>query len=428
MHSQLDQYLNKNKILYSHQSGFRKGHSTDTCLINLMDYIHKSISEGDYVGMVLLDLQKAFDTVDHYILCKKLELMGVGCVQWFRSYLSNRKQITAINNTKSSFGTVTCGVPQGSILGPLLFLCYINDMPLSVKCKLYLYADDSTLLVRGKHPNLISHALSENLDMCRNWLIDNKLSLHLGKTEAIIFGTKRKLKNVNNFQVKCGTTIIKNVKSIKYLGLTLDANLSGESIVSNILKKAGGRLKFLYRHSNILNLKARKTLCSALIQCYFDYSCSSWYMGLTKGSKQKLQIMQNKMIRFILKLDSRSHIGCKELEKVNMLSVSNRVKQIKLNHVYKISKRTSPEYMWEDFNRISDTDLRHCTRASINNFFLPRVQGNCTNTFFYSGIKAWNSLPAEIKQIQNENTFKDKVKRNIAFETRMVESCPFLFF
>ena len=428
VHSQLDQYLNKNKILYSHQSGFRKGHSTDTCLINLMDYIHKGISEGDYVGMVLLDLQKAFDTVDHSILCEKFKLMGVGCVQWFKSYLSNRKQIVTVNNSQSISGIVTCGVPQGSILGPLLFLCYINDMPLSVKCKLYLYADDSTLLVQGKQPTLIAQALSENLDRCRSWLIDNKLSLHLGKTEAILFGTKRKLKNVNNFQVKCGNTIINNVKSVKYLGLTLDADLSGESIVSNILKKAGGRLKFLYRHSNILNLKARKTLCSALIQCYFDYSCSSWYMGLTKRSKQKLQIMQNKMIRFILKLNSRSHIGCNELENVNMLSVSNRVKQIKLNHVYKIWRETSPEYMFENFNRISDTELRNCTRASINNFFLPRVQGNCINIFFYSGIKAWNSLPAEIKHIQNESTFKDKVKRNIALEARTVESCPFLFF
>ncbi|CAL4076096.1 unnamed protein product, partial [Meganyctiphanes norvegica] len=99
-----------------------------------------------------------------------------------------------------------------SILGPLLFLCYINDMPLSVKCKLYLYADDSTLLVQGKQPTLIAQALSENLDRCKSWLIDNKLSLHLGKTEAILFGTKRKLKNVNNFQVKCGNAIINNVK------------------------------------------------------------------------------------------------------------------------------------------------------------------------------------------------------------------------
>ena len=126
-----------------------------------MDYIHKGISEGDYVGMVLLDLQKAFDTVDHSILCEKLKLMGVGCVQWFKSYLSNTKHIVTVDNSNSISGIVTCGVPQGSILGPLLFLCYINDMPLSVKCKLYLYADDSTLLVQGKQPTLISQALSE---------------------------------------------------------------------------------------------------------------------------------------------------------------------------------------------------------------------------------------------------------------------------
>ncbi len=129
-------------------------------------------------------------------------------------------------------------------------------------------------------------------------------------------------------------------------------------------------------------MKERKTLCSALKQCYFDYSSSSWYTGLNKGLKQKSQVMQNKMIRFILKLDTRSHIGCNELEKVNMLNVTNRVKQIKLNHVYRIWKRTSPEYMTENFARISDTELRNCTRASANNLFLPGIQGNCNNTFF----------------------------------------------
>ena len=116
-------------------------------------------------------------------------------------------------------------------------------MSLSVECKLYLYADDSALLVRGKHPNLIAKSLSKNLDSCKSWLIDNKLSLHLGKTEAILFGTKRKLKHINDFQVKCGDSSIQNVKSIKYLGLTLDADLSGESIVSNILKKIRWKIK-----------------------------------------------------------------------------------------------------------------------------------------------------------------------------------------
>ena len=110
---------------------------------------------------------------------------------------------------------LTCGVPQGSLLGPLLFLCYINDMPISVQCKLLLYADDSVLLVSGKDPSDIAESLSTELESCRQWLIDNKLSLHLGKTETILFGTKNKLKKVNDFIVKCNGEPIKPASSVK---------------------------------------------------------------------------------------------------------------------------------------------------------------------------------------------------------------------
>ena len=191
---QLEKYFSDNNILYSYQSGFRKGHSTDSCLIDLFDYIRCSLSEGEYVGMALLDLQKAFDTVNHKVLYEKLKLVGVGSIEWFSSYISNRKQFVAIDNANSNFGLVTCGVPQGSILGPLLFLIYINDMPISVTCRLLLYADDSALLVRGENASVIASMLSENVSSCRNWLVDNKLSLHLGKTEAILLGTKKKTK------------------------------------------------------------------------------------------------------------------------------------------------------------------------------------------------------------------------------------------
>ena len=144
------------------------------------------------MGMVLLDLQKAFDTVDHDILCNKLIHMGVGCIGWFESYLKNRLQVVSLDGVNSKPGFVQCGVPQGSILGPLLFLCYINDMPISIKCKLLLYADDSALLVSGSDPETISQKLSQELKSCHDWLIDNKLSLHVGKTESILFSTKRK--------------------------------------------------------------------------------------------------------------------------------------------------------------------------------------------------------------------------------------------
>ena len=425
---QFENYLKNNNILYSHQSGFRKRHSTDTCIINLLDYLRTNVSEGNYVGMVLLDLQKAFDTVDHNILCGKLRQMGVGSIEWFESYLGSRKQLVNIDGINSEPGTVSCGVPQGSLLGPLLFLCYVNDMPISIKCKLLLYADDSAILVSGTDPKIISHILSNELDNVNKWLIDNKLSLHLGKTESILFGTKKKLASVNNFNIQCNNTSIKSVKNVSYLGLTLDNTLSGDSIVTNIIKKSSSRLKFLYRHKEILNESSRKILSSALIQCHFDYCCSSWYSSTSKTLKNKLQVMQNKMIRFILNLDNRSHIGILEQEKVNMLPVASRVKQLKLNHVLNIRNNHCPEYLKENFYRISDTELRQCTRASRLNFFLPRVQNQATNTFYFSAIKDWNSLPAKIKEITNADSFRTMVKRQILSDLKNKENCPFVYY
>ena len=130
--------------------------------------------------------------------------------------------------------------------------------------------------------------LSEELESCMKRLMDNKLSLHLGKTESILFGSKKKLKNIESFEVRCGEEIIKHVKSVKYLGVQIDDDLSGSSIVKETIKKANTRLKFLYRNKNLIDFKCCKILCSALKQCHFDYSCSSWYPGINKGLMDKL--------------------------------------------------------------------------------------------------------------------------------------------
>ena len=410
---QIEKHLNENNLLYANQSGFRKSYSTDTCLISLMDHIRMEISQGNYVGMVLLDLQKAFDTVDHDILCNKLEAMGIDFTEWFKSYLGGRKQIVIANGVSSEPKTVKCGVPQGSILGPLLFLCYVNDMPISLTCKLLLYADDSALIVSGPDPDVIAETLSNELKSCRQWLIDNKLSLHLGKTEAILFGTKRKLRRVDTFAVKCDDEIIQNVKSVKYLGIQLDEDLAGESIVKEIIKKANSRLKFLYRCKDMLNLNTRKILCTALIQCHFDYSCSSWFSGVNKTLRKKLQIMQNKMVRFTLNLRRRDSVRNKEFLKVDALNVSDRVKQLKMNHVFKIRNQTSPSYMLSHFNRLNVNSNRMTTRASATDFFVPRVSGQGANTFFFTAIKEWNSLSTELKNINCENRFKEKLKQEL---------------
>ena len=158
--------------------------------------------------------------------------------------------------------------------------------------------------------------------------------MHVGKTEAILFGTKRKLRKVSSFEVKCDNETIKNVNSVKYLGIQIDEDLAGESIVKEIVKKANTRLKFLYRCKDLLNFESRKTLCTALIQCHFDYACSSWFPGINTTLMKKLQIMQNKIIRFILNMKCRDSIRNKELLKAGYLDVSNRVKQMKMNHVF----------------------------------------------------------------------------------------------
>ena len=179
VYDQLNQYITDHKLLYEYQSGFRSSYSTDSCLIHLTDYIKSEQDKGNYTGMVLLDLQKAFDTVDHSILLSKLKAIGLlkPAVNWFRAYLSDRLQRVEIGDVISSPAKVICGVPQGSILGPLLFLLYVNDMPSAVKCKLLLYADDSALLVSGKDVDVIQQILSSELQSIKEWLIDNKLSL-----------------------------------------------------------------------------------------------------------------------------------------------------------------------------------------------------------------------------------------------------------
>ena len=225
VNQQLREFLESNGIMFEFQSGFRSGYSTDTCLINLTDRIRSETAKGNVTGVVMIDLQKAFDTCDHSIMLQKLSKMGVTSVDWFRSYLSGRSQCVQVGDVCSSFMDIRCGVPQGSILGPTLFLCYINDMSVALKCGLALYADDSALIASGPDANLVAAFLSEQLTSRRSWLIDNRLSLHVGKTESILFGTHRRLKGVD-FIVKCGDAVVKRVTSVKYLGVILDENLN----------------------------------------------------------------------------------------------------------------------------------------------------------------------------------------------------------
>ena len=172
------------------------------------------------------------------------------------------------------------------------------EISISSESKLLLYADDSAIIF-SHNPETISRKLGSELESCGRWLVSNKLSLHMGKTGCILFGSRKKLSNVNDFRIECNGHTVKAQNSVKYLGLTLDALLSGEAIANGIIQKVNSRFKYLYRQCSFLDGKLRKTLCSALIQCHLDYSCSSWYSGLSTTLKKKIQISQNKTVRFI---------------------------------------------------------------------------------------------------------------------------------
>ena len=253
IHLQTQDYLNRNGLLYKYQSGFRANFSTDSCLAQLTDFILKGMDKGMHTGMILVDLQKAFDTLDHNILLEKMECIGFNkkVIKWFHSYLLNRKFFVSLENIFSDAGLLKCGVPQGSILGPLLFLIYINDLPQSLnETGSYLYADDTCIFYQHKDIKEIERILNKEFSSLCEWFIDNKLSIHFGedKTKSILFSRKKEAQILN---ISYDGHSIKQHNTVEYLGCLLDSNLSGESMALSVLKKI---------HSKLTSCTDRKTI------------------------------------------------------------------------------------------------------------------------------------------------------------------------
>ena len=241
VHDQMIDYLSQYNILYKYQPGFRAQHSTDLCLSYLNDKILKGFDNGFFTGMILIDLQKPFDTIDHNILLEKLKAIGFcdDTVSWFRSYLTDRAFLGSTENKYLSISKISCGVPQGSILGPLLFLIYVSDMKQTVSSDLLLYDDDSCLVFQHKHVTEIETHLNNDFSNLCEWFLDNKLSIHFGedKTKSIVFGTKRKLRKVGKLNITYQGINIKQNSQVTYLGCILDETMSGEPMAYKTIKK-----------------------------------------------------------------------------------------------------------------------------------------------------------------------------------------------
>ena len=415
IHDQTQEFLTNNKILYKYQSGFRPQHSTDFCLSFLNNKILNGFDAGLLTGMILIDLRKAFDTIDHKILLNKMQYLNFSenTIAWFRSYLENRTFLVTIENITSNAGNLSCGVPQGSILGPLLFLIYVNDMPGAINfSELFLYADDSCIVFQDKSVKIIENKLLEDFSNLCDWFVDNKLSIHFGedKTKSILFGVNRKLKKVDDFTITYGETEIKRHSKVTYLGCILDETLSGESMALKVISKVNNRLRFLYRKNKFLTPSLRRLLCNALIQPHFDYACTSWYPSLNKNLKKKLQTAQNKCIRFCLFLPSREHLGAEEFKKISWLNIEDRFKQNVCTNVYRFFNKKSPDCLSDVF---SPTLNLRSTRNSCLKLNQPSVKSNQgLNSLSYIGPFIWNKLPDDIKTSTSVNSFKHKIKED----------------
>ena len=239
MHVRLYAFMEENNILFENQFGFRKQNSTVHALIQITEQIRSSIENGKYGCGIFIDLGKAFDTVNHAILLRKMEHYGIRrmALQWFKSYLTDRKQYVYLNGHASALKEISCGIPQGSVLGPLQFLIYINDLPnISEIFKFHLFADDTNIYYEADNLKKLERIINKELKWLNHWLNVHRLSLNISKTNFVIFYPFNKPMK-NYITLKINKMAIGEKKYVKYLGLLIDATLSWDSHIDNLSKK-----------------------------------------------------------------------------------------------------------------------------------------------------------------------------------------------
>ena len=301
MYTRLLDFINKNDILYKYQFGFRSNHSPNLALIVLVDKISKALADDEYVLGVFLDFSKAFDTVDHNILYQKLEFYGVRglALDWFKSYLSQREQFVVYNGTTSSRDRITCGVPQGSILGPLLFLLYINDLSnASKKVFALLFADDSNMFLSGKDPNTLVKNMCVEMSFVVDWLKLNKLSLNLKKTHFMLF-KRPKCKPVITEKLLIDNVVIDRVEHTKFLGVMIDECLDFKKHIKYTKGKIARGVGILRKCKPFVDNRVMKTLYNTFVYPYFTYCIEVWGNS-AKSYYDALITTQNRTIRLLV--------------------------------------------------------------------------------------------------------------------------------
>lgn len=403
------------------QSAYRQFHSCETALIRVQNDILREIDGNSGVILLLLDLSAAFDTVDHTILLRRMSSkFGIkgDALNWFMSYLSDRTQTVYVNGATSDSYDVVCGVPQGSVLGPILYLIYtspIGDILRSHGMKFHLYADDSQIYVsfNYKDQNDLEHVKSR-VEACLvdviNWMSENKLMLNTGKTELLILSSKFRPEPV--FPVlTVGSDIITPAPHARNIGVTLDKFLTMSIHINSICKSAFYHLRNIARARRFLSSHTTETLIHAFVTVKLDNANALLY-GLPKDQIRKLQRVLNSAARMLTgahKYDRITPI----LMQLHWLPVEQRIIYKIILMTFKALYGLAPQYI---ANLISHYEPSRSLRSSKANLLNePRFNVNSYGgrAFYASSPRLWNKLPTSIRACTDLLEFKSKLKTHM---------------
>ncbi|KAK7108062.1 hypothetical protein V1264_015864 [Littorina saxatilis] len=419
--SQLLTHLEQNHLLNTHQSAYRKNHSTETALLKIVNDILLSFDENQVSILTLLDLSSAFDTIDHEILLHRLRhSFGVHdlALSWVRSYLTNRTQTVCVNGIKSQPSALQYGVPQGSVLGPILFVLYaspVSDVISRHALSHESFADDTQLhqsAPLAEVDDLVSRTQDCIADLS-DWMSLNKLQLNSDKTEVMLACPKKFL---NHPSLPASLTVnelpISFSPSVRSLGVTLDPTLSFQKHISNICKSAYLELRKISSVRHYLTADATKTLVCSLVLSKIDY-CNSLLAGLPKYLLDRLQRIQNNAARLVFKSSKYEH-ATPLLHSLHWLPITKRIEYKLSSLSFAVVSGSAPEYLSELLNLYTPSrQLR--SAADTRLFRLPTVQTKTCGerSFAYQAPVTWNRLPLPLRHTDSLTTFKTNLKTHL---------------
>ena len=411
-YDQLQTYLTDNNILTNKQFGFRPKHSTQDALLNVTEKWFEFIDGGNVVGVVMIDLKKAFDTVNHKILIHKLKMCGFDdhTLKWFGDYLSNRTQSTCVNGFVSDKENIKCGVPQGSLLGPLLFSLYVNDMPSIIKhSEMSLYADDTCLFCSAKKPEDVVKRINEDLVSVSEWLMENRLFVNKKKCEFMFLGSSSRLKKIERndkaMNVLIDNVVIQRTNTCKYLGVMIDETLQWNAHIEYIHKKVAKYVYLLKRVRDMIDQRTSLLFYKSIIQSHLDY-CNVVWGNTGKRNCDKLQVLQNRSLRIVMKVNylfpTNDLYNTLHLDRLNI----RRSKQL-AHSVFRAVRHLGPPCINDLFTQC---DKSYNTRSGHTQLKLPKPKTNyCKRKYAHRGAKLWNKIEKPVNPSMSFDSFKSYI-------------------